>query len=115
MLRNAATALPELALDALGNPERRKIVLALANGPRSVGDLAAEFPISRPAVSRHLAQLERARLVSHRAEGTRNIYFLDKAGLDATTQWLNRFWDEAEARLRLVAENTAPRRTRRRG
>ncbi len=115
MLRNAATALPELALDALGNPERRKIVLALANGPRGVGDLAAEFPISRPAVSRHLAQLERARLVSHRGEGTRNIYFLDKAGLDATTQWLNRFWDEAEARLRLVAENTAPRRTRRRG
>ena len=115
MLRNAATALPELALNALGNPERRKIVLALASGPRSVGDLAAEFPISRPAVSRHLAQLERARLVSHRAEGTRNIYFLDKAGLDATTQWLNRFWDEAEARLRLVAENTAPRRTRRRG
>ena len=115
MLRNAAMALPELALDALGNPERRKIVLALANGPRSVGDLAAEFPISRPAVSRHLAQLERARLVSHRAEGTRNIYFLDKTGLDATTKWLNRFWDEAEARLRLVAENTAPRRTRRRG
>jgi DNA-binding transcriptional ArsR family regulator len=115
MLRNAATTLPELALDALGNPERRKIVLALANGPRSVGDLAAEFPISRPAVSRHLAQLERARLVAHRAEGTRNIYFLDKAWLDATTRWLNRFWDEAEARLRLVAENTAPRRTRRRG
>ena len=112
MLRNK---LPDLALDALGNAERRKLVLALAEGPRSVGELAAAFPISRPAVSRHLAQLERAKLVAHRAEGTRNVYFLDKAGLEATADWLNRFWDEAEARLRLLAENTAPRGEKRRG
>ena len=112
MLRNN---LPDLALDALGNAERRKLVLALAEGPRSVGELAAAFPISRPAVSRHLAQLERAKLVAHRAEGTRNVYFLDKAGLEATADWLNRFWDEAEARLRLLAENTAPRGAKRRG
>lgn len=111
MLRSR-TALPDLALEALGNAERRKLVLALSNGPRSVGDLAAEFPISRPAVSRHLAQLEKAKLVSHRAEGTRNVYYLDKAGLEATAAWLTRFWDEAEARLRLVAENTAPRSKR---
>lgn len=115
MLRTRTAALPDLALEALGNAERRKLVLALGDGPRSVGELAAEFPISRPAVSRHLAQLERARLVSHRAEGTRNVYFLDKAGLEATADWLNRFWDEAEARLRMVAENTTPRDTKRRG
>jgi DNA-binding transcriptional ArsR family regulator len=113
MLRNRTAALPDLALEALGNSERRKLVLALSDGPRSVGDLAAEFPISRPAVSRHLAQLEKAQLVAHRAEGTRNVYFLDKAGLEATAEWLNRFWDEAEARLRLVAENTTPRGKRR--
>jgi DNA-binding transcriptional ArsR family regulator len=113
MLRNRTAALPDLALDALGNAERRKLVLALSDGPRSVGELAAEFPISRPAVSRHLAQLERAKLVAHRAEGTRNVYFLDNAGLAATSDWLNRFWDEAEARLRMVAENTTPRRNRR--
>jgi DNA-binding transcriptional ArsR family regulator len=112
MLQNQAAALPDLALEALGNSERRKLILALGTGPRSVGELAAEFPISRPAVSRHLAQLERAKLVSHRAEGTRNVYFLDKAGLEATADWLNRFWDEAEARLRLVAENTSPRAKR---
>lgn len=115
MLRNRTAALPDLALEALGNAERRKLVLALSRGPRSVGELAAEFPISRPAVSRHLAQLENAKLVSHRAEGTRNVYFLDRAGLQATADWLNRFWDEAEARLRMVAENTTPRETRRRG
>lgn len=115
MLRKPVAALPDLALDALGNAERRKLVLALSEGPRSVGELAAEFPISRPAVSRHLAQLERAKLIAHRAEGTRNVYFLDRAGLEATAAWLNRFWDEAEARLRLVAENTTPRGARRRG
>jgi DNA-binding transcriptional ArsR family regulator len=113
MLRNRTAALPDLALGALGNAERRRLVLALSDGPRSVGELAAEFPISRPAVSRHLAQLEKAQLVAHRSEGTRNVYFLNKAGLEATADWLNRFWDEAEARLRLVAENTAPRSKRR--
>jgi DNA-binding transcriptional ArsR family regulator len=107
--------LPDDALEALGNGERRKLVQALADGPRSVGDLAAMFPISRPAVSRHLAQLERARLVTHRAEGTRNIYTLDAAGLTETATWLTSFWDEAEARLRLVAENTSPRKTPRNG
>jgi DNA-binding transcriptional ArsR family regulator len=108
-------SLPELALEALGNPERRKLVVALSEGPRSVGELAAKFPISRPAVSRHLALLERAKLVAHRAEGARNVYFLDRAGLEATADWLNRFWDDAEARLRLVAENTRQRGGKRRG
>ena len=101
--------LPEAVLEALGNAERRKLVKALADGPKSVGELAANLPISRPAVSRHLAQLERAGLVGHRAEGTRNIYSLDRAGLAATIDWLNGFWDEAEARLRLLAENTTPK------
>jgi DNA-binding transcriptional ArsR family regulator len=115
MLRNETSALPDLALEALGNAERRRLVLALAAGPRSVGELAAQFPISRPAVSRHLAQLERAHLVGHRADGTRNVYYLDKAGLEATASWLTRFWDEAEARLRMVAEDMAPPGHKRRG
>jgi predicted transcriptional regulator len=105
--------LPDAALDALGNSERRRLVQALAEHPRSVGELAAEFPISRPAVSRHLKLLETAGLVTHRAEGTRNIYALDRAGLVDMTAWLTGFWDEAEARLRLLAENTTPRHQRR--
>ena len=100
------------ALDALGNPVRREILRELRAAPLSVGDLASRFPVSRPAISRHLAQLERAGLVAHRAEGTRNVYFLDRAGLEATSAWLNRFWDEAEARLKLVAENTVPKKAR---
>lgn len=97
--------LPEEALDALGNAERRKLLQALAAGPRNVGELAAAFPISRPAVSRHLAMLKRAGLVVHRAEGTRNIYELNPAGLADMAARLNSFWDESEARLKLVAEN----------
>lgn len=115
MLRKRALDLPDVALEALGNAERRKLVQALGDGARSVGELAAAFPISRPAISRHLAQLERAGLVAHRSEGTRNVYYLDRAGLEATTSWLNRFWDEAEARLRLVAENTQPKKAPDRG
>jgi DNA-binding transcriptional ArsR family regulator len=101
--------LPDDALEALGNAERRRIVQTLATRPQSVGEIASQFPISRPAISRHLATLERAKLVSHHAEGARNIYALDAAGLTETAAWLTSFWDEAEARLRLLAENTRPR------
>jgi DNA-binding transcriptional ArsR family regulator len=100
--------LPDEALDALGNAERRKLLEVLAEGPRSVGELAALFPISRPAISRHLAQLERAGLVRHRTQGTRNLYTLDTDGLTETAKWLTGFWDEAAARFKLVAENTSP-------
>jgi DNA-binding transcriptional ArsR family regulator len=113
MLRRKLPVLPEAALEALGNAERRRIVQALSDAPHSVGELAALSTISRPAISRHLKQLEEARLVTHRAEGTRNVYALDAAGLTETAAWLTSFWDEAEVRLRLVAENTQPKRGRR--
>ena len=111
MLRTRATApLPDLALEALGNAERRRLVRLLADGAQSVGQLAAQLPISRPAVSRHLKQLERAGLVTHEGAGNRNVYRLERAGLDETAAWLTGFWDEAEARLKLVAHNTTPRK-----
>jgi DNA-binding transcriptional ArsR family regulator len=99
--------LPEEALDALGNSERRRLLVLLADGPKSVGELAGAFAISRPAVSRHLRLLTDARLVRYESVGTRNLYSLDRTGLAATTAWLDGFWDEAEARLRLLAENTS--------
>ena len=99
------SALPHEALDALGNPERRRLVELLADGPRSVTQLAASFAISRPAVSRHLRVLEDAGLLAHEAVGNRNLYRLDERGFATTTSWLTGFWDDAEARLRLVAEN----------
>jgi DNA-binding transcriptional ArsR family regulator len=98
----------DLSLDALGNALRRDMVRLLGERPMSVAELAAHFPVSRPAISRHLAQLAEAGLVRHRAEGTRHFYELRLEGFAQTVQWLESFWDEAEARLRMVAENTAP-------
>ncbi|WP_428262544.1 ArsR/SmtB family transcription factor [Haliangium sp.] len=100
----------EVVFDALGSPIRRAIVRLLASGPRSVGDIAAEFPVSRPAVSKHLRILEDAALVSYTRQGNRNLFQLEQRGFAHARDWLDGFWDEALARFVLVAENTSPRR-----
>jgi DNA-binding transcriptional ArsR family regulator len=96
------------ALEALGDGNRRAIVELLRSGDRSVGELAAELPISRPAVSRHLRLLKQAGLVTDRAEGTRRLYRLHDEGAAAVREYLEGLWGEAAARFRLLAENTAP-------
>ncbi|MBA2298173.1 MAG: winged helix-turn-helix transcriptional regulator [Actinobacteria bacterium] len=82
-------------LDALGDWTRRQIFEALRNGPRSVGDLAAGLPVSRPAVSQHLRVLKEAGLVSDRKEGTRRLYRVDPAGLAGVRSYFDSFWGEA--------------------
>ena len=82
------------ALTALADPTRRAIFESLASGPLSVGDLAADRPVSRPAVSQHLRVLKDAGLVSETRQGTRRIYAVEPAGLEALRVWLNRFWDD---------------------
>jgi DNA-binding transcriptional ArsR family regulator len=94
--------------DALGDPHRRAIVELLRGGDRSVGELAADLPISRPAVSRHLRLLKEAGLVSHRAEGTRRLYRLHDEGIEAVRAYLEQVWGDAAARFRIAAENTGP-------
>jgi DNA-binding transcriptional ArsR family regulator len=85
----------EAALDALGDPMRRRLLELLHSGPRPVGELAADLPIGRPAVSKHLRVLEGAGLVQHRSEGTRNLYALAPEGLIGVQQWLVGVWDTA--------------------
>jgi DNA-binding transcriptional ArsR family regulator len=97
---------------ALGDPNRRRIVELLATGPQSVGELAEEMPISRPAVSRHLRLLREAGLVSESAEGTRRIYRLQGEGAAAVEAFVRQIWGEAASRFRLTAENTRPRDAR---
>jgi len=92
--------------DALGDPNRRAIVELLVRDERSVRDLAADLPISRPAVSRHLRLLKEAGLVTDRAVGTRRLYRLHDEGIEAVQRYLEGLWGEAAARFRLVAENT---------
>ena len=79
-------------LEALADPTRRLIFERLAKGAQPVGRLAHGLPISRPAVSQHLAALKAAGLVSDHAEGTRRIYRIDPNGLAAMRSWLDRFW-----------------------
>lgn len=91
-------------LDALGDPTRRQIFELLRSGPRSVGNLAGDLPVSRPAVSQHLRVLEEARLVTHRKNGTRHLYELDSAGVTVLRDWVDGFWNEALARFKAAAE-----------
>jgi DNA-binding transcriptional ArsR family regulator len=83
------------ALLALGDPTRRRVFEELRRGPRSVGRIAAKMPVSRPAVSQHLAVLKKAGLVADKSEGTRRVYYIDPQGLAAIRIWLDQFWDDA--------------------
>jgi DNA-binding transcriptional ArsR family regulator len=93
------------AFEALGDPNRRTIVELLRRGPSSVGELADQMPISRPAVSRHLRLLREAGLVTEEAQGTRNIYRLHDEGIEAVQAYLLQVWGDAAARFKLLADN----------
>jgi len=79
------------ALDALGNSTRRHILKILAQGPKPVGAIAAELPVSRPAVSKHLRILRAAALVEHEPQGTQNVFRLRRDGFADTKAWLGEF------------------------
>ena len=91
-------------LSALGDPTRRAIFELLADGPRPVGDLAGELPVSRPAVSQHLAVLKEAGLVLDRQEGTRRYYRLNPDGVGDLRAYFDRFWDRSLAAFKAAAE-----------
>jgi DNA-binding transcriptional ArsR family regulator len=100
---------PHLAgdpFDALADGYRREILRMLGQRDHAVNELAAELPISRPAVSRHLKLLSDAGLVAEEREGTRRIYRLREEGVEAVQEYLRRVWGGAAGRFRLVAENT---------
>ena len=95
------------ALATLADPTRRLIFERLSARPQPVGALAKDLPISRPAVSQHLAVLKSAGLVTDHAEGARRIYRIDPQGLAAIRVWLDQFWSEAlENYAREVRQNT---------
>jgi len=83
--------------DALHDTTRRTVLERLRDGPKSVGEIANDLPVSRPAVSQHLKVLKDAGLVNDRSEGTRRIYQIDPKGLGAMRAWLDQFWDSALA------------------
>jgi DNA-binding transcriptional ArsR family regulator len=94
------------AMTALGDPTRRAIFERLADGPRPVGELAEELPVSRPAVSQHLKVLKEAGLVVDRKAGTRRLYQVDPQAVAELRAYFDSFWDQALAGFRDAA--TAP-------
>lgn len=92
------------ALQALGDPTRLAVFECIIARPRAVGEIAAELPVTRPAVSQHLRVLKDAGLVVDRADGARRIYQLNPAGVETIRDWLDGFWDEALAAYKRAAE-----------
>lgn len=95
------------AWTALGDPTRRAIFERLAERPRSVGELAGDLPVSRPAVSQHLKVLQDAGLVVGVRAGTRRIYRVEPEEVEALRASLDRFWNKALAAYKLAAEQSA--------
>ena len=89
-------------LAALADPTRRAILARLAQGEASVGELAAPFSISQPAVSKHLKVLEHAGLITRGRAAQSRPCKLDAARLREVSDWLEtyrRFWEESFDRL----------------
>lgn len=95
--------------DALGNATRRQILAELRSGPLSVNELADRFPVSRPAISRHLSVLEEAGLVEQHSDGARHLYSVNLAGFGSVRDYLDSFWDLALSRLSHLADHDRPR------
>jgi len=100
------------SLVALADPTRRAIFESLRDRPRTVGELAAKQPVSRPAVSQHLRVLENARLVRVDAQGSRRLYSIRREGLEELKQYLDGFWSDALSAY--AAEITRRKRAQRR-
>ena len=99
-----------MALTALADPTRRAVFERLRRGPASVGEVASELPVSRPAVSQHLKALKVAGLVIDLSDGARRVYSIDPDGLGELRRWLDEFWDDAlEAFKNEVEQPNKPR------
>jgi DNA-binding transcriptional ArsR family regulator len=98
---------------ALADPTRRAILARLADGEATVTELAAPFPISMPAVSRHLKVLQRAGLISRSRAGQHLSSTLRPAPFQEAAEWMERyrqFWDASFDRLEEHLRRAAPGR-----
>ena len=92
--------------EALADPTRRSIFELVAAQPRSVADLAALVPVTRPAVSQHLKVLRDARLVSATPVGTKRIYALDPQGVTDVQAYFQQFWTAQLAAFAIALETS---------
>jgi len=118
MSNRTVTRSVEAAFGALADPTRRAVLDLLRGGSLPAGRIAQSFPVSRPAISRHLRLLRRARLVRERREGRRRVYALTPGPLKAVDSWIGgyrKFWEASLSDLKTFIETgeNAPRSSRR--
>lgn len=92
------------AIAALSDATRRAIFDQISEGPKSVGEIAAQLPVTRPAVSQHLKILKDAELVADEAVGTRRVYRIDPRGLGQLRRWLDEKWERALGEFQAAVE-----------
>jgi DNA-binding transcriptional ArsR family regulator len=95
----------DLALRALADPNRRALLAAVRNRPRSVGELAETVGLSQQATSHHLRVLHAAGLARGTREGTRHLFAVDTDGLAAVRSYLDDFWPTRLAALKAAVES----------
>jgi DNA-binding transcriptional ArsR family regulator len=94
----------EAIVAAISDPTRRRVLELVRDRELPAGEIAAEFEISRPAVSRHLRVLRRAGLVGERREGRLRLYRSDPEPLGELRRWLDAYWSGRLAALKELAE-----------
>ncbi len=107
MRNRSVTYLPEVTFHALADPTRLAVLELLRSEPKAAGQIAAAFTISRPAISKHLRQLHKARLVLPTRRGRHRFYQLNVEPLEAVDAWLERyrmFWSHNLNNLKLFVE-----------
>jgi DNA-binding transcriptional ArsR family regulator len=107
MRHRSVTYSSEAAFSALADPTRRAVLDLLRAGTRPAGEIARAFPVSRPAISKHLKILRRAHLVEERREGRHRMYQLNPEPLKAVDSWLEHyrsFWSASLTNLKSFVE-----------
>jgi DNA-binding transcriptional ArsR family regulator len=107
MRNHALTYSTEATFRALADPTRRAVLDLLLRGGLPAGQIAQEFPVSRPAISKHLRVLKRARLVRMRPSGRQRLFEVDSGPLKAVDTWLSRyraFWQNELSSLKRFVE-----------
>src|SRR5579864_6093511 len=98
---------PEATFQALADPTRRAVLDLLRRGSQPAGQIASAFPVSRPAISKHLRLLRRAHLVREHREGRHRVYQLNPEPLRAVDSWIEHyrsFWSANLASLKTFVE-----------
>jgi len=114
MRNRSVTYRPEATFQALADPTRRAVLDLLRRGSQPAGQIAEAFPISRPAISKHLRLLRRAHLVREHREGRHRVYELNPEPLRAVDSWIEHyrsFWASSLANLKTFVEAEHARET----